>query len=942
LPCVVTCFYDKKWVSLPLLSQAPVGGLYFSAVDLYSGIFWRMKKLTLFLALLISAPSFALAFDGRYIRFEHLIPEINGKPIFGISSILQDREGFMWFGTGLGLTRYDGYEFTFFSPFPEQEPSSSLILVYPIFEGRQGDIWIGTNGEGLFRFVKKRERFIQYKHDPSIPHSLSGNIVLSIQEDRNGDLWIGTRYGGLCRFDRETETFYRVNLRPDVETIWDIYADREGFIWVGTHKRGLFKLDSATEEIVNYMNDPHDPDSLGDNGVWCIFEDSEGTIWVGTNRGGLNRYLPEKEGFMRYSGDRQKPDSLDRSRITALAEDASGKIWIGTGGNGLRIFDKTSGEFIAYKHDPQDPDSLGSDLVTSIYRDNSGIMWAGGGGINKALNDQVKFLHFKHNPHNPLSIGHDDVRCLLLDSSEILWVGTKEGLYGIDEKGNSIARFTHDTSDTYSLSDNCVQAILEDKYGMIWLGTAGGGLERFDPRTRRFTHHRNTPGDSNSLSHNQVHAIHSDRQDADILWIGTNYGLNRLNMKASRFTRFLSDLSDSTSLSSNRVSAIGEDSSGNLWIGTQSGLNMMDKKTGKCVQYIYDIRSFQGDGINNNFINSVHEDKSGNLWIGTDDGINKFEKTKGEWKYYTIKEGLPGSIAYGILEDERGHLWVSTNLGLARFDPETEIFTNYGIHDGLQGNKFNPGSYLKSPDGRMFFGGVNGYNSFHPQNIKNNTFIPPVVWTAFYKHDQQIKFDQALSSLRDLDLSYKFDFITFRFAALCFAHPVMNQFAYRLEGRDDDWIYLGPNNTVSFTKLGAGEYVLHVRGANPDGIWNEEGISIHIQIIPPFWKATWFAIIVAILASAFVISWFRARKKYKAVHLAYEQSLEDVFAKYSLTQREQEIVRLILEGASNKDIEKKLFISSSTVRNHIYNIYQKLGVQNRLELINLVKRHAQK
>lgn len=902
-----------------------------------------MNKLVFFLlAVLIAVPSLALAIDGRYIRFEHLIPELNGKPILGISSILQDREGFMWFGTGMGLARYDGFEFAFFSPFPDRKISSSIILVYPIFEGSQGDIWVGTNGEGLFRFIKKRETFIQYKHDPNIPHSLSGNIVLSIQEDKNEILWIGTRLGGLCRFDRETETFSPVNLGHGVETIWDLYTDREGFLWVGTHKGGLFKLDPVTEETVNYQYDPQDPDSLGDNGVWSIFEDREGTIWVGTNRGGLNRLVPEKKGFVRYYGDRREPDSLDRSRITALAEDASGRLWIGTGGDGLRILDKASGGFITYKHDPQDPDSLGSDLVTSIYRDNSGIMWAGGGGINKALNDQVKFLHFKHNPHNPLSIGHNDVRCLLLDSSDILWVGTMEGLDRIDEKGSSTARFTHDLSDTNSLSHNCVQAILEDKYGVIWLGTDGGGLDRFDSKAGRFTHYRRTPGDSNSLSHNQVHVIHSDRRDADILWVGTNYGLNRLNVRTNRITRFISDPSDPASLSSNLVSAIGEDSHGNLWIGTKNGLNRMDRKTGKCVHYTYDIRTFQGDGINNNFVNSIHEDKSGNLWIGTDDGINKFEKTKGEWEYYTIKEGLPGSKAYGIVEDDSGNLWVSTDLGLARFDPETETFTDYGIHDGLQGNKFNPGSYWKSPEGRMFFGGVNGYNSFHPQNIKSSTFIPPVVWTAFYKHDRQIKFDQALSSLRDLNLSYKFDFVTFRFAALCFTNPAMNQYAYRLEGRDDDWIFLGPNNTVSFSKLDAGEYVLHVKGANPDGIWNEEGLSIHLKIIPPFWRTAWFAIILAILASALVVSWLRLRKKYRSVHLAYEESLENIFAKYALTQREQEIIRLILEGASNKDIERKLFISSSTVRNHIYNIYQKLDVRNRLELINLIKRHARK
>jgi DNA-binding CsgD family transcriptional regulator len=242
----------------------------------------------------------------------------------------------------------------------------------------------------------------------------------------------------------------------------------------------------------------------------------------------------------------------------------------------------------------------------------------------------------------------------------------------------------------------------------------------------------------------------------------------------------------------------------------------------------------------------------------------------------------------------------------------------------------------------MFFGGVNGYNSFYPADIKANPFVPPVVWTAFYRHNQKVSLGRSLASLLHLRLSYKFDFITFEFAALCYFNPPMNQYAYKLEGRDEDWIYLGPNRAVSFSNLDAGEYVLRVKGASPDGVWNEEGLSINIQVVSAFWRTGWFAAIVAALTAAGVMMLLRARKRLKTTLAAYEQNLEGFLERYKLSPREQEILRLILSGDSNKDIEKRLFISGSTVRNHIHNIYQKLEVRSRLELINLIRKDVRK
>jgi len=901
-----------------------------------------MKKICFFF-LFIFTPFLMFPSVGRNIRFEHILPDFNKESIPAVSSILQDREGFMWFGTGIGLAKYDGYNFTLYSPpQPDQKSSLRFVSVFPIFEDSNGDIWFGTNGHGLFRLAKENEKFVQFKHDPENAESITGNIVLSLQEDKNGDLYIGTRFNGLCRYNRQNNTFTKISLGQDVDTIWDLMTDSKNNIWIGTQETGLFKFNPYTQKSQNFKHNPDDPSSISGNSVWSIYEDEQGTIWVGAKNQGLNKYDEERGRFITYYGNEIGENDLRNLNITAVWEDNAGRLWIGTSGDGLRIFDKKNKKYVAYKHNPYDQDSLSDNSITSIYQDSSGIMWVTTlrGGINKTPNNQVKFDHFKHNPHNPQSIRQSDVRSICYDSSGFLWIGTSEGLDRIDEKKGLTTHFFHNSADDKSISAGDVQAVIEDEDGIIWVGTNKAGLNRFDPITGFFTHYKKIKGAKNCLSNNNIITIHNDKEDKDILWIGTYIGLNKFNKKTGKFTNYFGSLIDTSKLSSSKITTIYEDRSGALWVGTKWGLNKMNKKTGKFIQYLNNSKTFKRDTVIDNHITSFLEDSASIIWIGTFQGLNRYDRAKEKWKYYTTQEGLPGDIIYGILEDNTGNLWVSSNRGLLQFDPENESITNYGLHDGIQANKFNPGAFFKSSDGRMFFGGINGYNSFYPKNIKNNPFIPPVAWTAFYRHDKKRNFDQPLSSLRNVKLTYKADFITFEFAALCYAYPERNQFAYKLEGKDKDWVYAGPNRAISFSGLVKGEYILHIKASNPDGVWNEKGLSINIEIIPPFWKTWWFITFAAAVAVIIILSWVRMRTRLKSAQTVYKENLEKVFKKHEISSREQDIITLILDGASNKDIEKKLFISSSTVRNHIYNIYQKLNIQNRIELINLIRKQS--
>jgi len=900
--------------------------------------------LCLLLNLLILIPLTAAPFDGRYIRFESFLPEFAGKQVTGIMSILQDKEGFLWFGTGMGLAKYYGYDFTFYSPSADEKTISQPLIVYPVIEDHAGDIWMGTNGQGLFRFDKGKEAFVQYRHNPADPASLSDDIVLAIQEDNNRNLWVGTRFNGLDRFDRKTESFSRIPLDPNVGAVWDLLADRQGFLWVGTQDGGLYRLNPASGDSANFRFILDNPRSLGSNTVWSIFQDRQGTIWIGTRGGGLNQFVPDKEEFIRFTGDEAHPTDLISPSITALAEDGEGRLWIGTSWSGLRTWDRKTGEYSIIKHDSQDADSLDDNNITSILKDDSGVMWVGTsrGGINKCLAGQVKFPHFKHYQYNPRSISRNDVRSLWKRDSGKLWVGFDEGMDEIDERTGRVRRFRNNPSDSRGLGPGAVLALCQDGAGRVWIGLDDGGLDSLDPRTGRFDHYLSDPGNPATLSNNRVYTIRPDRADPGVLWIGTHQGLSRLDTRTHRFSRYLHDASDAASLSGNIVTAIFEDRSGSLWIGTHSGLNRLDRSGKKFKRYVGDVSSPSGTGPSDNIINCIYEDGARILWVGTDSGLNRFDPISNKWNYFAVKDGLPGVVVCGILEDESGLLWISTNRGLARFAPQTGTFTAFSLHDGIQGNQFNIGACSKSADGRMYFGGVNGFNVFRPEEVRKSPFIPPLVWTAFYRNGQEVKLRNLLSQSRSLKLSSRFNTYAFEFAALCFVMPSLNQFAYKLEPRDQEWIPLGEENTVTLSGLKPGEYALRVKGSNPDGVWNEKGLKVVIQLIPPFWRTPWFAVLVLLFIASGIATVVRMWVKLRSAFMVVGERADSLIESYGLTAREQEILRLILQGASNKDIERKLFISGSTVRNHIYNIYQKVGVRNKLELINRIGKDAQK
>lgn len=798
-------------------------------------------------------------------KFETISIE-QGLSQSSVRSIMQDSRGFLWFGTEDGLNKYNGYGFKVYRPHPDDPNALSSSFIYKIFEGRSGVLWIGTNGGGLNRFEPSLERFTRYLHDPEDPNSLSNNFVWDILEDGSGKLWIATDGGGLNSFDPKSEEFTHYMHDPDdagslsQDAVLSLCEDGSGTLWIGTRSGGINKFDHRTGLFKRYQNDPNNPNSLSSNSIRTLYVDGSGVFWIGTADVGLDRFDPTEETFVHFRYDPKDPGSLSRGGAWSIREDRNGVLWVGTNGGGLNRFDREKETFVRYQHEPNRAYSLSDNNIFSIYEDRSGVLWVGteSGGLNKLKSSSEKFMHYQIDPLDIDNVGGNNVWSIFEDRNGTLWIGTRAGgLKEFDRKSERITHYRNDPGDPNSLSNNHVRCIYEapSEPDVLWLGTDGGGLNRsvrpdgeISPLT--FRHYSHEPGDSHGLSGDRVYSILEDHSGT--LWIGTRTGgLNRFDREKQQFTHFVHDPDDTNSLSDNFIYKIYEDRSGVMWIGTfAGGLNRLDRENERFTSYRNDVDD--PNSLSNNAVLTIYEDGSGVLWIGTGGGgLNRFDPKKEEFVQYGVHSGLPNEVIYGILEDDRGNLWLSHNSGLSKFDPKSETLKNYNMSDGLQSNEFNGGAYFKSSTGEMFFGGINGFNSFHPADIVDNKHIPEIVITDFRLFNRSIPIGKtehgrtilgkSIIDTKEIKLAYNENSISFEFAALDFTIPDKNMYMHILEGYDADWVHTKADRRyTNYKNIPPGDYTFMVKGSNNDGIWNEGGVSLKLVITPPFWETWWF------------------------------------------------------------------------------------------------------
>ena len=800
--------------------------------------------------------------SGPSVRFDRLTIR-DGLSQNTIHRIAQDRAGFLWLATRDGLNRYDGYEFKVYRNDPQVPGTLAANRVRTVFVDSKGILWVGSDG-GLDRYLPESDSFARYNHLSSDPKSLSHNTVIEVDEDASGDLWVATR-NGLNRFNRKTGMFTR------------------------------------------YLNDPNDPDSLPDNDLRSLFIDSRNRIWIGTRNAGLLQFDRIADHFVSYTHSADNPDTLTRGQINALAEEADGTLWVGTP-NGINRFDEATGRFERFVHNPDDPASLSHNRVLNIFSDSKKRLWVGTlNGLNRFDPNRKRFLSWQPDLADPMSLSGKSVWHVYEDRNNVLWIGTVNGLNKYNPGSDRFIHFKHQVNDPYSLGHNNVFTIYQTRDETLWLGTAGGGLARYEPDIQGFTHYRHDPDNPRSIADNRVFAL-TEGADGS-LWVGGYAGLSRLEPGSNAFDNWKADKAIPGSLSMNVVSALLEDSAGRLWVGTYGGgLNRYDPVGDRFMHYrpggegtlshkvigrLYEDRQgtmwvgtlggglnrydpqtdrfevfrhdeAQADSLSNNNVYSLLEDKRGRFWVGTDGGgLNLMDRKTGKFRHYRKQQGLLNDTVYGIVEDNNGYLWMSTNKGLVRFAPDSDLFVSYNVDDGLQSNEFNGGAYFAGADGELFFGGVNGFNRFFPDNIDVDTMAPEVVLTDFLLFNQPVQIGKmggiknyhlpkAIALMDSITLNYQQSLFAFEFSGLHFANPMSIQYAYMLDGWDEDWIKTDAKKRwATYTNIPAGEYRFRIKAGNKDNYWKESSHALNITVEPPPWRTWWAYTIYVMLASGF-------------------------------------------------------------------------------------------
>ena len=849
----------------------------------------------LVLGLLLGTP---LARAAQPMIFQHL--GVNeGLPQNTVNATLQDSQGFIWVATEDGLVRYDGYETRHYAVERGKPGSLPGNYVWAMAEDRAGDLWLVIKNGGLVRWSRSTERFTTFRHDPARPDaSPASDAIRQLLIDRRGHIWLATTGSGLDDFDPATGKFkhYRHDAgRPDslssdvVTTLWQT---PEGALWVGTDN-GLNHWLPAADGFLSFHHDPRDVHSLSSNGITAISVDRRGRLWVGTYNNGIN--VGDKDGS-RFTGYRHKPKdarSLPDDEVRAVLEDRDGRVWIGTAA-GLALFDEQAGGFDIYTRDSAEPTSLRDDYVMSLLEDHAGLLWVGtrAGGVSRWDPHTWLLGHQK-----PAGLANDYVNAFAEDRQGRIWVGTREGLVRFDAATGNWTPFERVRLSGASLGDRRIMSLLTDRNGNLWIGTMTAGLYRLSPEGAVRVW-RAARGHPQALAADGIMALCEDSRGR--LWIGTfGGGVSILDPATDRFQNLAYDPKDPGSLGAPNATAIIEDGGGNIWVGSDGGgLNII--RPDGTVAALFRHQPDQADSLSANSIYALQRDATGRLWVGTDGGgidlvIGSSAKPSAvRFKPVTQQQGLSSNVVYGIRSDGQRGLWLSGNSGLMRYDPETGAVRQFHREQGLQGEEFNFGAHYRTRDGRLLFGGANGFNMIAPEHLQARNAPPTPVLTGVQIMNHPAALATPYPLLASLNLKHAESVVSFDFSALDYSAPDKIRYAYRLRGFDPDFIELRQGHSVSYTNLDAGTYLLELKAGNSDGAWSRSVLHLPVRVAPPLWLTSWAYLLYGAALLGLLFAWHSAHARKLAASAAAQRRLEAEVALRTrdLEERNLELARV--------------------------------------------------
>ena len=795
-----------------------------------------------FCAFLLNIKAFS---QNKSVRFETLSLQ-NGVSLNLTWTMLQDSKGYIWFGTMYGLVKYDGKSYTTYRNDPTDSTSISFDDIISLFEDSHGNIWAGTWGGGLNKFDPETKKFTRFLYEKSSNKGLCDNVVWAINEDNSGNIWVGTQRGGIDKYDIKAKKFihYRNRgLHKNLYTnrITKIFKDNQGTLWAGTYG-GLAKYLPASDSFQIIKNSLK-PDKVKEvNLIHCIFEKNENELWVGTSSG-LFVFDKRTNKFSPYSLN--KSDPLNNHIVLSICKGNSKDIWVGTEEGLVKVTKDDTEKHEIYQYKYGSSNSLAGNTIIDLLMDKSGVLWidAYRSGVCKLIKSSKDFINYTSNPNNNNSLGTSLVTFFAQDDEGYIWIsGYSSILTRYNPQTDTFKRFPLYLLGSGKSAKFYITSIIKDNNN-LWVGTTHGIL-LFDLVSES---QKTLPKEMSkipAIANGNITYIllSSDRK----LWVGVNEkGVYSCDLKNFSYKQFVNPVSDLTNYMKNTVQVIYEDKSKNIWLGTLGGLLKLDKTTGKFKSFSHELSDPKS--LSNNYVYYLFEDSQKNFWIGTSNGLNKMNKSNDTFQSYFEKDGLPNNVIMSILEDSHKNLWISTNKGIARFDASKNTFRNFDVEDGLMTNIFYAQSAFIAKDSIFYFGGNNGFTKFDPNEIKLNSYIPPVYITKIRVGSDIGNLHLLNTSKNKLELSYNDNFLQISFASLDYTNPQKNVYKYQLKGVDEGWIYSGNNNLVSYTDLSPGKYTFMVMGSNSDGIWNEKAASMEIFILPPFWRTWWFTSLVILI-----------------------------------------------------------------------------------------------
>ena len=871
-----------------------------------------------------------LCAEGQKTKFERL-PE--GISDLNTNCIIQDKFGFMWFGTNNGLNRFDGLSYKIYEHDLRESNSLSNNWISDIAEDDSGNLWIATFGGGLNYFDRTTERFTVYKNNPSDPSSLSSNTISKLFIDSDQHLWICTD-GGLNTIPKGSKKIQRINTHKLLQTsyISTIAEDEHQNLWLGTMGKGLIIYHKKNKQVLQIPSLPSAQGQPQATNIRSMLKDRRGNIWIGTLEAGLYQASIDeykKPSFKRFVHEGANAQSLSNNTVLSIYEDAASRIWVGTENGGLELFMPANGTFKHHVHSPDNEYSIASNSIWSICEDMSGTLWIGtfNQGVCKIDPNSDKFKSLNRSDRTFEPLYKNTISSMLELNAETILVGTDgDGIYAWNMLQNTFTHYPAKPGSAGSLSSSVVLSLMRDRSNDFWLGTWGGGFNRVKNASFSPTGFQQ--------GHNGENVFTTDEDREGNIWVGTwGAGLYRINKASKAERRFSQDNNDKKSISSSNIFKVFIDSHQRMWVGTLNGLNLVRNLSDK-LSFEHFFHSDGAASLSSNSVLTIFEDSHSVIWIGTAAGLDCYNPKDNSISRSSLPELCKREIK-SILEDEHGNLWIGTNKGLLRYNVRKQEVSSFDKSDGVLVNTFSIGACMKRTNGAFLFGGNKGLVYFYPDSVKSNPIQPPVYITDFKIFNKSIKpsSDSPLSKSSmftdEIVISYKDAVISFEFIGLNYTHPEKNCYSYRLDGLEKEWNDVGNLRVASYSSLEPGEYTFLVRASNNDKVWSDKPAQIRLLVRPPFWHTWWFRVLFSLMVSSLIYWLYRKRLERISNQLAAKEKLYDSMKNAD----EKEIIRLKNEKL-NADIDFKNKELASITMNMNQKNEKLINLRDKISLIS--------